>query len=501
VSSNLYKQLGVRVRGIYATALTELFKEKEIPIADPTDIIKNRFPKLKTARVAAVTVKDREDGHGLVVLGIKQMYDLVMRTIRSEVKWVVIKESKYGYFASLKCKIIKRIGEKYEVLMPNGEKGLLYTNTRLNKGDLVTAHVIAPLASPPVLRQGLAITGVYARLIEGGKISFSRFIRDPLTVAKLSTLSEKTLKPGWGVRWRSNASKGELEELLAELTELMRKAEKLKERANNVNEPFLLSSGEKLAIILLPLQAKLLLDRIRDRRLRTVVFHHHLKTLGDPIPKLVDLVEEHFKCCEKQCLGNSLLSYALSSVREFNKAIIFHEKIDGDTIRFRGKVVKTGNVIVIEREIKSTGIYDGLCLPKEIGDRVATYIAPFSPVIAHAYFSKNGMLKGIYVNVNTPVEIDLWSKPGWLKAWYTDLEVDVIAVNDAIKVLDTEKLVNLQSEGKIADELVNWALRIVREVRETLESDYSYPLLKDLVKEYALRTRRELLSFNGKSNF
>ncbi len=493
VSERRNTKLGVRVRGIYATALTELFEEKSIQIADPTSAIKNRFPGLKTTEVAAVTVKDREDGHGLVILGLEQLYGSVLRAIREEIKWIVVKESEYGYFASLKCKVVSRVGEKYEVLLPNGEKGLLYAKTRLSRDELVTAHVIAPLASPPVLRQGLAVTGMYARLIEGGKVSFSRFIRDPLVIARLSALSEKVLKPGWGVRWRSNAAKGDLEGLLAELTELMHKAEKLKRKADDIDEPSLLSPGEKLAITLLPLQAKLLLDKVRSKRLHTIAFHHHLKTLGNPLPKLVDLVEEHFTCCEKYCLGNSLLSYALSPLKGSSKAVILHEKIEGDIIRFRGKVTEAEDVIAVEREIKSSGVYDGLGIPKEIGDKVVTYIAPFSPITVHMYFSKNGDLKGIYVNINTPIEIDLWSKPGWLKAWYVDLEVDVIAINGAVKILDSDKLMEMQGSGKITEELARWALGIAGEVKERLETDTNYLSLKDLTKEHASEVRKKFL--------
>ncbi len=63
---------GVRVKGIYSTALTELLVENGVTVVDASPQLKARFGDSVSSRgVALATIKDREDRRGVVILGRK----------------------------------------------------------------------------------------------------------------------------------------------------------------------------------------------------------------------------------------------------------------------------------------------------------------------------------------------------------------------------------------------------------------------------------------------
>jgi len=452
------ENLGVRVRGIYCTAITQLLLSKGIPVADPTEPILERFPELSPARAAAVTVKDREDKHGLVVLGSDPLFTEVVEALREAAEWVIVRESKLGYFSSYKCRVIRRTAGGYEVELPEGVKGLLRAGGGLAEGSLVEAHVVAPLASPPLLDPGLAVVGTYARLIKGGKFSFSRFIRDAEKLADLLSLASKMVREGWGVRWRSSASKASLEELMSELDRLNKEAEELEKRSERATGPAKLSEGERIAVVVLPLQAKVKMDAVRRSKVRTLALHHHLKTLGPEVSRIVDLLESDFSCCSEDCLGASVCKDFLRRLRErgFKRIVILHEKPDGRVIELRGDVESFGKVIVVKRQIQGKGLYDGLNVERTPGDIAITVLAPFSPILIHSYFSREGVLKGHFVNVNTPIELS--SHGMSLTARYVDLEVDVVVSGEEVRRIDEDKLDKLVSSGVVSEQLAKWAL-------------------------------------------
>jgi len=488
------RDLGVRVRGIYSTAITQLLLSKGVPIADPTEPIKERFPELAPVEAAGVTVKDRDDKHALIVLGLDPLFSEVAAAVREGARWCIYREAPLGYFSSYKCRVLRRARGGYEVELPEGLKGLLRTEMALKKGELVNAHVIAPLAKPPILSPGIAVVGVYARLIEGGRFSCSRFIRSASRIAELMALSSRMVGEGWGVRWRSNASKADITVLIEELERLKKEAEEVEESAEESSEPTRLAGGERLATILLPLQAKLEMDRVRNRRRRTIALHHHLKTLGPDVSRMVDLLEEGFTCCDENCLGRSLHQYYVnkkvcnSGVR---RARFVHEKPDGSVVEIRGDVVSIGKdgLLKVSRTIRSPGVYNGLGVEKEAGDVAISLTGVFSPIIVHKYMNREGRVKGYYVNVNTPLEVS--REVAEVTAWYIDLEVDVVVKSDGVvAVRDADELRRLVSAGIVPSHVAAWAFKVVECVKshaELLTTGREDDVVREAVKLFSMR--------------
>ena len=485
--------LGVRVRGIYSTAITQLLLSRAISIADPTEPIRERFPELVPAEAAGVTVKDRDDKHALIVLGLDPLFSEVTAAIRGEIKWSIYREAPLGYFSSYKCRVLRKTRGGYEVELPDGLKGLLRTESVLREGELVNAHVIAPLVNPPILSPGIAVVGVYARLIEGGRFSCSRFIRSASRIAELMALSSRMVGEGWGVRWRSNASKADITVLMEELERLKRETEKAEEAARESTGPRQLTEGERLATLMLPLQAKLEMDRVRNRRRRTITLHHHLKTLGPDVSRMVDLLEESFTCCDEDCLGLSLHQYYVKKLCSggAKRARFVHEKPDGSVIEIRGDVASIGKdgLLKVNRTIKSPGVYDGLGVEKEAGDVAVSVTSVFSPIIVHKYMDREGRVKGYYVNVNTPLEVS--RELAGVTAWYIDLEVDVVVGSDgAVAVRDAEELKRLVSAGVVPSHVAAWAFKVVDYVKshaELLTAGREDDVVREAVKLFSMR--------------
>ncbi len=76
---------GLKVRGIYATALTRFFVDHRVAIADPSPEIRERFQgdeKIKLAEAVGVEIRDRPDRQGIGVEGDPAKVERVCRLIR-----------------------------------------------------------------------------------------------------------------------------------------------------------------------------------------------------------------------------------------------------------------------------------------------------------------------------------------------------------------------------------------------------------------------------------
>ena len=100
--------------------------------------------------------------------------------------------------------------------------------------------------------------------------------------------------------------------------------------------------------------------------------------------------------------------------------------------------------MIVKRSF-SQGRYDGLNLPIQEGDYGLTEVREGAGYVKHAYFSKQGKLKGEYFSINTPVELYPFG------ARYVDLEIDVICRPGEKPVIsDREELALLVKNGAIS---------------------------------------------------
>lgn len=425
---------GVRIRGIFATAIARLLIDNGIKIVDASPQLKERFgDEAKDRGVALVTIKDRDDRKGLVVIGQRRLAEDVLRILRSTIVGSPIIVMEEELYATYVCRVV----EPNIVELPDGRVGVLEGSAKV--GELVAAHVVTFRDGKPLLRRGVALVGEYARLVEGQPHDVSEHIRGLQRNLLLSMAMQAGVE-GWGVKWRSSARWAEIGELLDELKALKEAALRVKDVVRKASQPAKLTDGELLAFIPLSLDDKVRLDHIRSRQVPTIPLHHLLKTCGDRYSNLVDEAEKTLlRHGKPDQLSKALLEEV--ATREFasGRFRVLHEKIDGKVVVMEGEcevIFRRPLTVELRRRARGSGVYDGLGIAKEEGDVIVSIVTLGSYTLPHAYFSYDGNLKGVYVNINTPIE----PLPSH-SVWYVDLCVDVVwARGEGARIIDLEEL-------------------------------------------------------------
>jgi len=222
----------------------------------------------------------------------------------------------------------------------------------------------------------------------------------------------------------------------------------------------------------LPGGAKEKLDLIRSSVVPTLKNHHRLKIIN---PDLLESAEIEFSRrlenrmeLEKRLFREAILDPLIKG----GLVRLEHIRPSGKPMRPRLGVLQSvrESRVVFKREF-SKGRYDGLDLPIGKGDYSLTEIREGEWFTRHSYFSKEGLLIGEYLNINTPIELYPYG------ARYVDLEVDVIQrAGENAFAIDQEKLEVLARKGCVAENLHNKVLL----VSEQLLRGLNRPRAKDL---------------------
>jgi len=216
-----------------------------------------------------------------------------------------------------------------------------------------------------------------------------------------------------------------------------------------------------------PGASKAALDGLRGRVVPTMTHHHSLRITAS---NDLDLVERQIEKTppQKDKLERELMRrLVLRPLKKEGLIRIDHVKPEGQTLRFReGEILSLESERLFMRRSFHAGRYDGLDLPIEPGDYGITEVPLGGWWVKHAYFSREGTLKGQYWNVNTPVE------PYPDRIRYVDLHVDVIKrVNEPPRIIDTERLQSAVAKGLISPRLCRKAMEVAHCLMDELGSD------------------------------
>lgn len=272
--------------------------------------------------------------------------------------------------------------------------------------------VIKPPYEGRILLSSPKAVGKYAFVWrENGKTYFSEHVHDKHRLLKISLPFNKK---GYDIKWRSNANYAQDIDLKAEIEKLAMNYD------NNIFE-----QGEDFYLIIPSLQDKIFLDNIRSKVIKTQKFHHMLKLSFSDVDErnVIDMLNE-----------------LITDLMEID-----HVKVNKKSIRLKGgnvvkkEVTEDGYKILIRREISPKGVYDGLNVPKEEGDYDIMEIDSSKWYEIHNYYSKDGKLKGKYINISTPPEL----LKGKIR--YVDLEIDVVEKNGKMEVIDVEEFKKIKN--------------------------------------------------------
>ncbi|KUO82807.1 MAG: hypothetical protein AT709_05600 [Caldivirga sp. MG_3] len=433
----------VRVRGIYATALTKIMLEDGYEIVQATDTILSRFNILHSTEPPDVTIKDDEDiPGGLFIIGRCSDVDRVVSSIVSRIGDVAMVKPPVPLY-SIIMGVVKDEG-KIEVAP--GVEAMLEGSNYFRPGDklpVTMVNVTGQLRASPYI---MPATG-YLRIIDSPTVKLSRHIKDPDAKMMLVRvgLSRINQLGGLGVRWRSSAQYLSEDDAAKALDEAIELLNSIRVKITEARDYDVLFEGECITSIIPDAAARGALDDIRNSIVPTVKGHHALKvTMRNT--EILDYTEYLLGVLGmRDELSRALSNYAIGNLTTVN---VHHVKTNGEHVNLGPgeKVNYSNGVLVIRRDLKPGGVLDGLNVAKEYGDVAYSVIEVGSRHLTHIYTSSDGSFKGAYVNVNTPIEVT------WDGVIYLDLEVDVVVDRDFnVRVIDEDKLASIPSRRLISE--------------------------------------------------
>ena len=454
----------VRVRGIYATALAKTLLDHGFELSDLSAKLRERLGYEGSPEGPHVTVKQSDrDPDELVIIGFPREADSVIDVLRSAYPFsvhhvarpnlhsaykVVLDENCETVVDGLKAKVRSR--ECYEGKETIAE----VVKSKVREGDEVE------------MEEGFRVIGIYAELIvgRGPGVTFSRHITNPTLKGMLMSLAADLSAKGFKVHWRSAARSAPLEVLREELEKLVDEASKIMVVAREAEPGTMLYPGERLDVVDIVLEDKVLMDAKRREVIATMPFHHSLKSGGEKMSAAAELGDKVSSFT--QVPPRSVEDYLRDVAMDSKGVLIVHKKVNGEKYvlgKARPKL-KFEDYVVLMRNVKEYGKYDGLGVIKEPGDIILTFVKPFSRNLIHSYFNEYGELKGIYVNINTGLEI------GEGTVRYLDLEVDVVIKDDEVSVIDMDELDHLPAPlRELATKEVEEVLSSAERIRELVE--------------------------------
>lgn len=471
----------VRIRGVYSTAFSKFLIENDYQIVQPSETIQKRLSLEEVSLAPHLDINDLPSRAGVNISCLSSYIPRLQKLLFSEFDDVVVKKSEVEEGAVYKGVIhrpapkggfVVRLTPNLEGWLPSWELA-----ERDETGDIVVVEVeeVESEIGLPRISRDINYPGDFAVLLsEEEKVKVSRKISKKER-ERLSELGEILLPNEWGIIWRTGAKDVGVEGLKEELDRLTKEVKEFTSSLDKAPSLTKVRNGFLSLKVYFPSMSKRKLDSTREKVLPTVTHHHQFKSLGEKYAPVIDFAE-------KECTKISELNKVSKMVNEFlfsnyfhrkgREMPIYHKKLrGGEIILGPAKVVKCeGNGETWEyltcRRFKAGGIYDGIEAKQENGDIGVTLIKIDSDRLITVYFDDKENLKGIYVNINTPIELH---KEG---VAYWDLEIDVVLDKEGeVRIIDRKKLEDLSKRDIISNSLVDWAKREAKEYKKWLEKE------------------------------
>ena len=464
----------VRVRGIYATALTRLLREAGHEVVQASGPIQNRFDGEFADERAAVTVATTDDQQGVGVVGnrgvAEPISDHLTEIGRDTLRWDDPTPEGAVYAGT----VTETLGGGAVVDLGDGEGFLPYSSSdeRVETGDALRVQVVEASApwtnGRPVLDTTVAVRGSLLTLVRGGTAS------TPGTggPAMLDVIAADP-REGWGVSWESASEDASFDALAGALDAANDRAAAIGDALEEADAPencapTRYDEGLSTTWLWFGRESRFALDEARREVTATMPGHHRVKAGDRAASAAVDYVEA---LCDDPETGEVDFPFAVTA-RQFGPHIggslsLGHGKPDGRLITLgNGEVQSVDNdgTVTIGREMSAGGTYDALGVPKEGGDIAETKVKEGRWWYPTVYRDSDGEKKGTYVNVCTPVEVF----PN--TARYVDLHVDVVKHADGtVERVDDDELDAAVDRGHVSEPLAERARSIAAAVKSALE--------------------------------
>jgi hypothetical protein len=458
----------VRIRGIYATALTHVL-ENVVQASPP---IRERFDGSFPVEPAAATVETTDDRQGVGVVGEADRVDTVVDRLRDLGPDALSWDADLPRGAVYAGEVTETLGSGAIVDVGDGDGFLPYSKTtrRVEDGNVVRVQVNEP--SPPwgdgrpVLDTTVRVHGGLASLVRGG----SGVAGTP----ELADLVPTDPPEAWAVDWGRDSDDAGLEALDDALAAVSERARALDEAFVDAPDPADAAphrywDGDATAWVWFGRETRFALDDRRREVVDTMAGHHRIKAADPAASAAVDFVEA---VCDDATSPDGAQGFPFDIVtqqfgpREGETVAIGHGKPDGRCILLgRGEVTACDGdgSVTVEREMSPGGTYDALGTERRAGDVAITKFEEGRWWYPTVYRGDDGTRRGTYVNVCTPVEVF----PDTVR--YVDLHVDVVKHADGtVERVDDDELDAAVDAGEVPEGLAEKARSVATAVENAL---------------------------------
>ena len=504
----------VRVRGIYATALTARLLEAGHEVVDASPPIRRRFDAAFGTDPPAVRVETSADRQGVGASGdpgaLDEVRELLTGAGRDSLAWPdptppgAVLDGEVTETLGGGAVVDLRVGDGQaggegggatgapavdaEGYLPYGD-----VDARVEAGDRVRVQVresAAPWTGHRPELAGELRVGTDLVALEPG--SGTRVdVRDDAAARELSGMLDLLdLDPpdGWRAVWLPPAVDADTESLTGGLDAAAEAAEELRAAtADDASEGEALATGDGSGLGVLDDQSRLRdapaatpnagvwvwfgresrsdLDDARRSATATMPGHHRLKAGAADASAGVDLAEA---LCDPAPDAEFPFAVATDAFGpcEGDALRIDHGKPDGRLITLgEGTVtsVDPDGTVAVEREMTGGGTYDGLGVAREAGDVAETSLKEGRWWYPTTYRGRDGTVRGTYVNVCTPVEVFPDA------ARYVDLHVDVVKRPDGtVERVDDDVLAESVAAGHTPEPLAEKARKVASALENAL---------------------------------
>ncbi len=475
-----------RIRGIYSQSLTQILLQNHFEIVQPTQEVARRFGLPVRNDIPDVDIWDRSDLQGIVAIAYESVLKRLNDVLRRRLGWVITRTPRVAKSSIYKGYILGRDEKTGYMKVDLGEITGVLPEKGLKLGSYVMVQVRAHDygKKAPVLSSSITIPGRAVVLLPEPVVRLSTKIKSQETRKSLLELGKKVREhmEKWGVLWRTAAKKLTEEELRDEVEDLLDIAQGIHSKYDELDHVGILFEGTSNADIEFPAEVKEALDKTRGKIRPTINHHHFYKSAG--YASLVDFAELVIedKVGDKRYITSKLEKVVSQDMPRVNDPInIEHVKLDGAMVLLgRGRVIETSSQgLVLRRQFRYTRrklkiakkYPNDVDVPSDEGDYALTEAIHGAKTLVTKYYSREGELKGTYVNINTGIEIYPSNGAAPSKIRYIDLEIDVVApVNGEVRIIDQHLLKRAVQRGFITPEMAEHAKETAKTVYEEFTS-------------------------------
>ncbi|KXH76505.1 MAG: hypothetical protein AM326_02680 [Candidatus Thorarchaeota archaeon SMTZ-45] len=446
--------------------------QNHFDIVQPTPEVARRFGLPYRSDIPDVDIWDRSDLQGIVAIAYESVLTRLTEVLRRRLGGVITRTPRVAKSSVYKGLVLGKDERTGQTKVDLGLISGLLPDRRLQRGQQVMVQIRAHDygRKAPVLSSSITIPGQAAVLLPESVVRLSTKIKDQESRRNLLNLGRKIREhtENWGILWRTAAEKLTEEELRDEVDDLLDTAQQVFNKYNELDSTGILFEGTSNADIEFPLEVKDTLDKTRAKIKPTIKRHHFYKSAG--YASLVDLAEMIIEDRpeERNYVVSKLEKVISRDLPRVDDSVnIEHVKLDGRNIVLsRGRIAETASKgFIIRRQFRHTNrklkmnhdAQESVDVVSSEGDYALTKVIPGAFSLLTNYYSREGNVKGTYVNINTGVEVypSNGNNPGRIR--YIDLEIDVVKapITEDPRIIDQHLLKKAVQRGFITQEMAD----------------------------------------------